>query len=49
MRITLLIIAGAVALNLGACGYKGNLKTPAQIAQDNAKKAAEEQKQQDSR
>jgi len=37
----------AIAVSLSACGVKGNLKTPAQIEKDTAKKAAKDaQKQQ---
>lgn len=44
MRTVLFLMAGAFAQSLAACGYKGNLKTPTQIEQEEAKKAHEEQK-----
>lgn len=36
----------ALSCSISACGVKGNLKTPAQIEKDEAKKAAKEAKKQ---
>ena len=33
-----IIMAAALALNLSACGFKGKLKSPSQIAKEEAKK-----------
>lgn len=44
VRLAWLVVGVAMALNLSACGYRGKLKSPAQIEAEQAKKAHEAEK-----
>ncbi len=45
MRIVSLLILIAFAFNVTACGYKGNLKSPAQMKSQAEKKAHKQEKE----